>query len=208
MSLDSVFLLSNRLRGMVKIVWCLSESSHFLSWDSFHLSVLLKITVPFTFFLKNEVLVWTLMMCLTVALSESSIHVWESLVLQVKIISIWLLFVIWVPRWVFSLGKSGLDSWNSKLSVVPLAQVRVTILLWLLHSFFLLNFSQSLSDRNTLGLSKRGNIAFSFQIDFFVLSLLDLLDFFHINILVYRFFGELLGLLIDFDLIFLFLLLC
>jgi len=120
-SLNSVFLLSNRLRGMVKIVWCLSESSHFVSWDSFHLSVLLKITVPFTFFLTNEVLVWTLMMCLTVTLCEGSIHVWESLVLQIKIISIWLLFVIWVPRWVFSLSKSSLNSWDSKLSVVPLA---------------------------------------------------------------------------------------
>jgi Kef-type K+ transport system membrane component KefB len=77
--------------------------------------------MPFTFFLTNEVLVWTLMMCLTVTLSEGSVHVWESLVLQVKIISIWLLFVIWVPRWVFSLGKSSLNSWDSKLSVVPLA---------------------------------------------------------------------------------------
>jgi hypothetical protein len=39
--------------------------------------------------------------------------------LEIKIISIWLWYMIWI----FSLSKGGMNCWDLIISVVPLAQV-------------------------------------------------------------------------------------
>ena len=95
----------------------LSKPGHIFGWNWLHLCILLKIAVPFSISLGNKMLImsnsWMLI------LSKSSIHIWISLVLEIKIICIWLWYMIWI----FSLSKGCMNCWDLIISVVPLAQV-------------------------------------------------------------------------------------
>lgn len=107
---------------------CLSKSSHVIPWNWLHIGISFKVAVPFSSSLLNE----------------SLMLLWEPLVLQRRVSSIFkdflisglLSIVVWLALflvywWLLRINR-GLNRWSVVVSVSLLSQVLISVEVWIL----------------------------------------------------------------------------